>query len=76
MNLSFKNHETIDTHVLDPENKLNLGKAKKSCRHCYGTGFIGFMPMLGGVKVICKCVAKQTRLDEAILAKKEEEKKV
>jgi hypothetical protein len=67
----------FDTHVLDPENKLSLGKAKKNCRHCYGTGMAGRMPMLGGIKLVCKCVARQTRLDEEILAKKaaEEEKK-
>ena len=62
--------QIFDTHMIDPDNKFDLGKAKKGCKNCYGTGVAARMPMLGGVRLVCKCVAKRTREDEELLNKK------
>jgi hypothetical protein len=61
-------HKTIWIHMLDPNNRFNTKKAKKSCRHCYGTGVAGKLHLYD-TKLICACVVRKTAEDEAILTK-------
>ena len=39
---------------------VDLSLAKSSCKHCYGTGFMGTRLHKGGKKerLVCACVAK------------------
>lgn len=48
--------------------EVDLGKAKKSCKHCFGSGVYGRM-VLTGQKVICSCVWKALAQEEEFLKK-------
>lgn len=36
-------------------------KPKKSCRHCYGRGFIGYLNGIKALRVPCRCVLPKVR---------------
>lgn len=73
MRLMDENHKTVYTHMEDPKGLFDLGKAKRSCKHCCGTGVIGHMHFTQ-VKLVCKCVVRVTH-EESKIIKKEEMKR-
>ena len=56
----------ITQHELDPDNKFDMKKAKRNCKHCYGSGVAGKMH-LTGVRLVCSCVIKSIKNDMEIL---------
>jgi hypothetical protein len=73
--LIAKNHETIWLHQPDPKNKIEIaGKAKSSCRHCYGTGIAGHLTNkligLENARLVCCCVVRRVKETEDLLIQK------
>jgi len=68
--MAAKKEQVLFTHMQDPENKYDLGKSKRSCRHCSGTGVVGTMH-LTGVRLVCACVMKAMYEDAEVLKKQE-----
>lgn len=62
--------EQIPVRIDGTDLVVDLGWAKRGCRHCHGTGVMGVRVLAGGKKrerIICTCVGKEVMRRKQVL---------